>query len=96
MRDLQQDKDGVILPFSDATSTRASALIACDGIKRLRCKVAMGQESLEAEPVSVGEYAYRTLLDRSLTNEILTPELARNGNIYCRKGSYIMSYPVDK
>lgn len=96
MKDFQQDKDGVTVTFSDGTFTRVSALIACDGIKSLCRKIVLGQDSLEAEPVFAGEYAYRTLLDRSLANEILTPELAGNGNIYCGKGAYIITYPVDK
>lgn len=43
-----------------------------------------------------GEYAYRTMLERQLANEILTHDLAGNGNIYCGKRGYIITYPVDQ
>lgn len=56
----------------------------------------LGHESPEAEPVFAKEYAYRTLLDRSLADQILTSDLAGNGNIYCGRGAYIITYPVDK
>jgi salicylate hydroxylase len=96
MTDYKQDADGVTITFGDGTSAQASALIACDGIKSLCRKIVLGHESPEAEPVYAGEYAYRTLLDRSVANKILTSELAGNGNIYCGRGGYIITYPVDK
>lgn len=94
--DLQQDKDGTTISFSDRSSTRAFAVIACDGIKSLCRKIVLGRNSPQADPVFAGEYAYRTLLDRELANEILTSTLAGSGNIYCGEGSYIITYPVDK
>jgi salicylate hydroxylase len=87
--DLVQDKDGVTITFGDCTSARASAVIACDGIKSLCRRFILGKDSRQAEPVFAGEYAYRTLLDRELANSILTPELAGNGNIYCGHGAYV-------
>lgn len=96
MTDVQQDTDGVTITFSDGSFTRASALIACDGIKSLCRKFVLGSDSQQVEPVFAGEYAYRTLLDRDLADEILTPELAGNGNIFCGQGAYIINYPVDR
>ena len=96
MIDLHQDEFGVTITFSDGTTAYASAVIACDGIKSLSRKIVLGRENPQTEPVFAGEYAYRTLLERSKADDILTSELAGNGNIYCGNGGYIITYPVDK
>ena len=96
MTDLHQDDDGVVMTFSDGTLARASAVVACDGIKSLCRKIVLGRESPHTEPVFAGEYAYRTMLERETADEILTHEIAGNGAIYCGDGAYIITYPVDK
>lgn len=94
--DILQDRDGTTVTFSDRSSVRAFAIIACDGIKSRCRQIVLGENSPQAEPIFAGEYAYRTLLDRKQANEILTSTLAGSGNIYCGRGSYIITYPVDK
>src|ERR1700733_694336 len=51
MVDLQQDPEGVQIVFDDGTTARASAVIACDGIKSGARKIVLGADSPEVAPV---------------------------------------------
>jgi salicylate hydroxylase len=92
---MQQDATGVRISFDDGTTARASAVIACDGIKSLARKIVLGADSPEVAPVFAGEYAYRNLFLRAEADQILGKERAGNGSIYCGQGAYIVTYPVD-
>ena len=95
MVDMKQDDEGVWISFEDGTTTYASAVIACDGIKSLARKIVLGKDSPEAAPVFAGEYAYRNLFPRDEADRIIGKERAGNGNIYCGQGAYVVTYPVD-
>jgi salicylate hydroxylase len=95
MVDLQQDPEGVQIVFDDGTTARASAVIACDGIKSGARKIVLGADSPEVAPVFAGEYAYRNLFPRAVADQILGKDRAGNGSIYCGQGAYIVTYPVD-
>ena len=95
MTDLKEDEDGVTIAFKDGTTARASAVIACDGVKSHARKIVLGSDSPNVEPVFTGEFAYRTLIPRSEADEILGKEIAGNGQLYCGQGGYVVQYPVD-
>lgn len=95
MVDMQQDAEGVQILFHDGTTARASAVVACDGIKSLARKIVLGAESPEVTPTFAGSYAYRNLFPRCEADEILGKDRAGNGSIYCGAGAYIVTYPVD-
>jgi salicylate hydroxylase len=95
MVDMQQDVQGVQIIFDDGTTTRASAVIACDGIKSLGRKIVLGADNPEVASIFTGEYAYRNLFPRAEADEILGKDRAGDGSIYCGTGAYIVTYPVD-
>ncbi|KIW13655.1 hypothetical protein PV08_08846 [Exophiala spinifera] len=90
----------LILHFADGTTTSASAVIACDGIKsRVRQSYILADDPDQpaAHPQFANEYAYRGLYTReqfvSLTQGQLTPG---KGTLFCGNDGYIVMYPVEK
>jgi salicylate hydroxylase len=89
----EEQPDGSIkLRFADGTTALASAVVGCDGIKSKVREVVCGS-AIDAS--YVGEYAYRALIPRVEAEKAVGPELARNGQMYCGYGGYIVSYPVE-
>lgn len=76
---MQQDVEGVQIIFDDGTTARASAVIACDGIKSLARKIVLEADNPEVTPIFTGEYAYRNLFPRAEADEILGKDRAGDG-----------------
>lgn len=91
--DITEQPDGTLeLCFADGTTARASAVVGCDGIKsKVRDKVC--HPTVEA--TYIGEYAFRAMVPRVEAEAALGPELARNGQLYCGYGAYVVTYPVE-
>jgi salicylate hydroxylase len=90
---LEEQPDGTVqLRFEDGTTTLASAVIGCDGIKS---KVRESVCGKEVGASYVGEYAYRAMVPKLEAEKALGAELARNGQIHCGYGTYIVTYPVE-
>lgn len=85
--------DGTLkLWFADGTTTLASALIGCDGIKsRVRKLVC----SPAVRPQYAGEVAYRAVVPRADAEAALGAEFVLNGHIYCGYSEYIITYPIE-
>jgi salicylate hydroxylase len=96
MVNMQQDAEGVHISFDDGSTTYASAVVACDGIKGLARKIVLGANSPDVAPVFAGEYAYRNLFPRAEADQILGSERAGCGTIYHGQGAYVVTYPVDR
>jgi salicylate hydroxylase len=77
IEDMRRDTEGVQVFLDDGTTVRASAVIACDGVKSLARKVVLGVGSTEVAPVVIGKYAYRNLFTRAEACQIL----ATNGQV---------------
>jgi salicylate hydroxylase len=90
---LETQPDGTIkLQFEDRTTAMASAVIGCDGIKS---KVRSHVCGSDIDATYVGEYAYRAMVPKAEAEKALGAELARNGQLYCGYGAYIVTYPVE-
>ncbi|KAL5115076.1 hypothetical protein ACEQ8H_007051 [Pleosporales sp. CAS-2024a] len=89
----EEQTDGTIsICFTDGTSTLASALLGCDGIKS---KVRAFVCPPHVQPVYARECAYRAVVPRAAAIKCLGADLALNGHIYCGYGAYIITYPID-
>ncbi|KAF2712591.1 mannitol 1-phosphate dehydrogenase [Pleomassaria siparia CBS 279.74] len=90
---VEESSDGtVMLHFADGTTATASAVVGCDGIKSKAQKIVCGP-SVQAS--WVGEYVWRAMVPKVEAEKALGVELARNGQIYCGYGAYIVTYPVE-
>lgn len=90
---VEQQADGTLkLRFIDGTTAMASAVVGCDGIKS-KVREAVCGPAVDA--TYVGEYAYRAMVPSPEAERALGTELARNGQLYCGYGAYIVSYPVE-
>jgi salicylate hydroxylase len=90
---LDEQPDGTLkLHFEDGTTAMASAVIGCDGIKSKVRSYVCGSD---VEATYVGEYAYRAMVPKAEAEKALGAELARNGQLYCGYGAYIVTYPVE-
>lgn len=78
---LEQNDEGVRMYFADGTEARTDAVIGCDGIKSKARTSIMKAAGVTVEPQYVFEYAYRSLIDMSVAQEILGSELAGNTNL---------------
>ncbi|KAF2687107.1 mannitol 1-phosphate dehydrogenase [Lentithecium fluviatile CBS 122367] len=90
---VEEQPDGSLkLRFADSSTALASAMIGCDGIKSKAREVVCGPG---VEASYAGEFAYRAMVPRLVAEESLGAELARNGQIYCGYGAYVVTYPVE-
>lgn len=90
---VHEQTDGTLeLHFADGSTALASALIGCDGVKSKARSIICGPE---VEASYVGEYAYRAMVPKGEAEAALGAELARNGQLYCGYGAYIVTYPVE-
>ena len=92
----EQDDAGVTLYFRDGTQARAGAVIGCDGIKSKVRTSMLKPKGRKVEPQYAGEYGYRSLIDWSVAQEILGPDIAGNLNLWEAHGAYVIHYPVEK
>ncbi|KAF2115656.1 mannitol 1-phosphate dehydrogenase [Lophiotrema nucula] len=85
--------DGTLeLRFTDGTTALACAAIGCDGVRSKMRDIICGPG---ADATYVGEYAYRAMVPAAEVEGVLGREYARNGQLYCGYGSYIVTYPVE-
>ncbi|KAF2244156.1 mannitol 1-phosphate dehydrogenase [Trematosphaeria pertusa] len=90
---VEEQPDGTLrLHFVDGTTATASALIGCDGIKS-KVREIVCDPAVQAS--YAGEYAFRAMVPKAEAERALGPELARNGQIYCGYGAYMINYPVE-
>ncbi|KAF2462859.1 mannitol 1-phosphate dehydrogenase [Lindgomyces ingoldianus] len=89
----EEQLDGSVkLYFADGTTALASAVIGCDGIKSQAREIVCGPS---VQATYVGEYAYRAMVPKADAEKALGKELARNGQLYCGYGAYVVTYPVE-
>lgn len=87
---------GIELHFADGTSAVADAVVGYDGIKsKTRDAMLRLQGKPPLKPTDSGMFAYRDLMSIETAEEILGPELARNGNLWKGYGGYLVMYPVE-
>ena len=88
------------LAFADGTSSTASAIIACDGIKsviRQKYFLSTFPDDSFCRPVFTNEFAYRAVFSRSQFLEITGGAInPGKGTIFCGPDSYVVMYPVEK
>ena len=87
------------LSFADGSTTKASAVIACDGIKSTvrRSYVLTEEDPRIRRPAFANEFAYRGLFPRERFLELTNGEIdAGVLTIYCGDGGYMVMYPVEK
>lgn len=90
---VEERGDGsLMLRFADGTTTIASALIGCDGIKSKVRQIVCGPD---IPATYAGEVAYRAMVPRADAERALGADLAFNGTIYCGYGGYVVTYPVE-
>lgn len=84
--------DGIDIEFADGRQTKASALLAADGLwSQLRSQITSQNHDRPIVPRAVGKAAYRTLVN----SDILPSGLARNDvHIWLSPGAHIVHYPV--
>lgn len=88
----EQDDGTLRLCFADGTTTLASAVIGCDGIKS---KVRDSIHGTTVQPTNARECVYRAMAPQADLAAALGPELTTNGQLYCGYGGYIITYPVE-
>ncbi|KAF2644794.1 FAD/NAD(P)-binding domain-containing protein [Massarina eburnea CBS 473.64] len=92
-KSAEEQSDGTLkLNFADGSTAMASAMIGCDGIKSKTREIVCGPE---VEASYVGEYAFRAVVPRAEAEKALGADLARNGQLYCGYGAYIVTYPIE-
>lgn len=91
---LEDDGVAVKLTFRDETVARASAVLACDGIKSVVRRTVLRSDPDSIEPVFTGDYYYQTLIPMEDAQSILGDERARTGNVFCGYQGYVTIYPV--
>jgi salicylate hydroxylase len=80
------------LRFTDGTTSLASAVIGCDGI---RSKVRSFVCGPDVQAKYAHEIAMRALVPGEEAKKALGAELALNSQLYCGYGGYIVTYPVE-
>jgi salicylate hydroxylase len=80
------------LRFTDGTTSLASAVIGCDGIKS---KVRSFVCDPGVQPKYAHEIAMRAMVPGRKAKKALGTELALNSQLYCGYGGYIVTYPVE-
>ncbi|CAN9130886.1 unnamed protein product [Alternaria alternata] len=90
---VEEVGDGVLkLTFTDGTTSLASAVIGCDGIKsRVRGFVC----GPDIQPEYAHEVAMRAMVPGEEAKRALGEEMAMNSQLYCGYGGYIVTYPVE-
>lgn len=87
---------GVRLEFADGTEAVADAVVGYDGIKsKTRDAILKLQGKPPVTPTFTRMCTYRDLMPIEKAEEILGPELARNGNLWMGYGGYCINYPVE-
>jgi len=80
------------ISFADGTTTLASALIGCDGIKSKVRSFVCGPD---VKPAYAHEGAIRAMAPAEVVKKALGEERALNGTLYCGYGGSCITYPVD-
>lgn len=81
-----------LLRFADGSTSTASAVIGCDGIRSPTRRHIHGPN---AQPIYAHECAYRAFVPRASYEEAMGPELTGNGQLYVGQGGCIITYPVE-
>ncbi|CAG5144236.1 uncharacterized protein ALTATR162_LOCUS1506 [Alternaria atra] len=80
------------LRFTDGTTSLASAVIGCDGI---RSKVRQFVCGPNIQAKYAHEVAMRAMVPGEEAKKALGVEMAMNSQLYCGYGGYIVTYPVE-
>ncbi|KAL1800782.1 hypothetical protein ACET3X_001124 [Alternaria dauci] len=80
------------LRFADGTTSLASAVIGCDGIKSKVRRFVCGPD---VQPTYAHEIAMRAMVPGEEAKQALGVEMAMNSQLYCGYGGYIVTYPVE-
>ena len=85
--------DSVQMHFFDGTTTEASIVIGCDGVKS---KVRRSLFGLESDAKFSGKYAYRGLIPMQKVVDQLGEELARNAQMYVGYEGHMLTIQVER
>ncbi|KAK2606282.1 hypothetical protein QQS21_003330 [Conoideocrella luteorostrata] len=95
--ELEESKDGVILSFEDGSSAYADVVVGCDGIKsKVKEHILSPEEVRQTKPRYSGMYSYRAVLDMDTMIEAVGDRRARMSTWYIGKGSYGITYPIQR
>ncbi|PVH83254.1 FAD/NAD(P)-binding domain-containing protein [Cadophora sp. DSE1049] len=88
------------LTFADGSTSQASAVIACDGIRsvaRQQYVLAGIEDQRICRPAFTNDFVYRGMFPRAKFLEISSNAIdAGKGTVFCGQNSYVIAYPVDK
>ncbi|KAI1571614.1 UbiH 2-polyprenyl-6-methoxyphenol hydroxylase [Pyrenophora tritici-repentis] len=93
LQSIQEMGNGAIeLAFTDGTTTLASAVVGCDGIRSKVRNYVCGSD-IRAE--YAGECAFRALVPGSEAIKALGEDMTLNSQLYCGYGGYVITYPIE-
>ena len=92
VEDRGEDR-GVKLYFHDGTTSEATAVVGCDGIKSRVRESLLGKETAAC---FTGKYAYRGLVPMDEAASVLGNDIARNSQMHLGYDGHVLTFPIDK
>nr|MDZ8063511.1 hypothetical protein [Nostoc sp. EkiNYC01] len=91
---LQVQDDQVRLSFQNDPDVCHSVVLACDGADGVARKIVLANQHGASKPSFTSDYKWERFMSMKAAQETLGNNIARNGNVFCGYGGYIVTCPV--
>ncbi|GIK04408.1 hypothetical protein Aspvir_008491 [Aspergillus viridinutans] len=91
----EEDRDKVVLQFTDGTSVEADAVIAADGIKSTARKILLGADNPASYPQYTHKVAYRALIPKDKVIAAIGEYKTHKQQMHVGPNAHLIHYPVN-
>lgn len=90
----ENDKEGLLIRFTDGTTATADVVIGCDGIRSRVRQLLLGETNPASHPHYTAKYCFRALIPMEKAVAAVGEYKSHTRFMYNGRGAHLLTYPV--